>query len=267
MSTSAENSIKNGDLPGALTLLQESIRDDPSNSSLRIFLFQLLCVCGNWQRALVQLNVAADLDSEALLMAQTYRELLQCEGYRQAVFNGEKMPLIFGEPPSWTVSLLQGLALAAKGNADAAKAVSDEAFEKAPARAGSIDDQPFEWLMDADMRIGPIVEAVINGKYYWVPFDAISEITLSEPEDLRDLVWLPAKFEWTNGGEVIAFVPTRYPGEATTGDGATALARKTQWHDLGADYYIGAGQRLFASDTGDFPLLETRSIKFDTAGH
>ncbi|MBX2880242.1 MAG: virulence protein SciE type, partial [Granulosicoccus sp.] len=207
-----------------------------------------------------------DLDGEALLMAQTYRELLQCEGYRAAVFRGEKTPLIFGEPPAWTVALLQGLAIAAAGDGKSAKSVTDKAFEQAPARAGTIDDQPFEWLTDADMRIGPVLEAVINGKYYWVPFESIAEITFSAPEDLRDLVWLPAKIEWTNGGEVVAFVPARYPGEGTTSEGATALARKTDWKDLGSEYYVGAGQRVFASESADYSMLEARTIKFSSAG-
>ena len=46
---------------------------------LRVFLFQLLCVLGQWERALTQLNVAAELDAQALAMAQMYREALQCE--------------------------------------------------------------------------------------------------------------------------------------------------------------------------------------------
>lgn len=266
MSQAAESKITEGDLSGALVELQDSVRNDPSNPSLRIFLFQLLCVKGDYQRALTQLNVAAELDAEALLMAQSYRELLLCESYRSAVFDGKHMPLIFGEPPAWTVSLLQGLALAANGDGIEAKRISETAFEAAPARSGFIDEEPFEWLADADMRIGPVMEAIINGKYYWVPFDAIAEVTLSAPEDLRDLVWLPAKFEWTNGGEVVAFIPSRYPGDVTVSEDSTALSRKTTWNDLGDEYFIGAGQKVFACDSTDFPLLEVRSIKFSDSG-
>ncbi|MBX2881139.1 MAG: virulence protein SciE type [Granulosicoccus sp.] len=263
MTSPAAAEIKNGDVSAALASLQESIRNDPADASLRIFLFQLLCIQGEWQRALVQLNVAADLDNEALLMAQTYRELLQCENYRAAVFDGNKTPLIFGEPPAWTVSLLQGLEKSANDDSKSAKAISEAAFEQAPARSGTLDGQSFAWLCDADMRIGPAMEAVINGKYYWVPFESIDEVAFSLPEDLRDLVWLPVEFKWTNGGESVAFVPTRYPGEDTLDSGARALARKTEWRDLGDDYYVGSGQRTFASDSGDHPMLETRILKFD----
>jgi type VI secretion system protein ImpE len=34
-------------------------------------------------------------------MAQTYREGIICEVFREKVFSGEKDPLIFGEPVEW----------------------------------------------------------------------------------------------------------------------------------------------------------------------
>ena len=47
-----------------------------------MFLFQLLCVVGQWERALNQLNVASSLDPEALAMAQIYGEAVRCEAVR-----------------------------------------------------------------------------------------------------------------------------------------------------------------------------------------
>ena len=35
--------------------------------------------------------------------------------------------------------------------------------------AAPIDGKAFAWMADADMRLGPVLEAVINGRYYWVP--------------------------------------------------------------------------------------------------
>ena len=34
---------------------------------------------------------------------------------------------------------------------------------------------------------GPVLEAVINGRYYWVPFSRLTKVALEAPEDLRDL--------------------------------------------------------------------------------
>jgi type VI secretion system protein ImpE len=258
----AEECIKAGDLGAALSELQNAVRNDPAKPEYRTFLFQLLCVMGDWNRALTQLNVVADMDSSTLLMAQTYRELLLCEAFRAEVFTGKREPLLFGEPNTWTGILLQALANVDKGDGEAAHSIVTSAMDQATARAGTIDDQPFEWLSDADMRLGPVFEIILNGKYYWVPMSNIAEISFSEPEDLRDLVWLPVQIRWVNDGNSIGFMPTRYPGAATLADNQNALARKTEWTDIGSEFFTGAGQRMFATDAGDVPLLQTKKIVF-----
>lgn len=78
----AEELLKAGDLDGALGALQDAVRSNASDPKLRIFLFQLLAVLGDWKRAITQLKVCAELDPSALSMAQTYREGIICEVYR-----------------------------------------------------------------------------------------------------------------------------------------------------------------------------------------
>lgn len=261
----AEKHIKEGNLEAALQELQEAVRNNPAKPEYRTFLFQLLCVMGNWDRALTQLNVVADLDPAALLMAQTYRELLLCEAFRAEVFQGKRAPLLFGEPNAWLGDLLQALSPATDGRGSEAHEIVMKALDQASARSGKIDGQPFEWLSDADMRLGPVFEIILNGKYYWVPADNVAEISFSEPEDLRDLVWLPVQIRWVNEGNSIGFMPARYPGASTLDDAGNALARKTEWIDIGGDFHTGAGQRMFTSDSGDFSLLQSRNIVFDEA--
>ena len=55
-------------------------------------------------------------------------------------------------------------------------------------------------MTDADQRLGPVLEAVINGRYFWIPFQRISRIELDAPADLRDAVWTPASFTWICAG-------------------------------------------------------------------
>lgn len=221
---------------------------------------------GDLNRALTQLNVAADLDNDALLMAQTYRELLQCERYRESVFAGERAPLFLGQPPVWMSGLIQALSLSASGDGAGARALIDTAFQQAQTRPGNINGTAFEWLSDADMRIGPVLEGIINGKYYWVPLENVSRLTISEPDDLRDLVWIPAEFHWVNGGQSVGFLPSRYPGEQTLKDPQTALSRKTEWQDIGDEFYVGVGQKTLSTDNDEFALLQTRSIEFLDTG-
>lgn len=261
----AEVSLRNGDPAGALAQLQDQIRTNPSDAKLRIFLFQLLCVMGQWERALNQLKVASGLDPAALAMAQMYGEAVRCEAIRADVFAGRKSPMIFGEPDQWLALLIESLLVAGQGEPARAEELRLRAFDEADATAGVLNGQPFEWVADADSRLGPVLEAVINGRYYWVPFSRLSAVTLEEPEDLRDLVWMPAQFQFENGGQVIGLIPTRYPGSEKSEDGLILLARKTIWQEVAPDVHYGLGQRLLATDEGDVPLLDVRELTMRSA--
>jgi type VI secretion system protein ImpE len=97
----AQQFIRDGDLAAALAALQDAVRNNAADTKLRIFLFQLLAVMGQWPRALPQLNLAGELDASALPMVQTYRAAIQCEALRADIFAGKRAPLIFGEPQPW----------------------------------------------------------------------------------------------------------------------------------------------------------------------
>jgi type VI secretion system protein ImpE len=260
VANAAELSLKNGDPAAALAQLQEEIRNKPADAALRVFLFQLLCVRGEWERALNQLKVACGLDASALAMAQMYGEAVRCEAIRKDVFDGKKAPMVFGEPEQWLALLIESLLVAGRGDLTQSAELRTRAFEAADTSSGSINGQPFEWIADADSRLGPVLEAVINGRYYWVPFSRLSEVKLEEPEDLRDLVWMPAHLQFENGGEMLALIPTRYPGSESADDGLIALARKTVWQEVAPDTHHGLGQRIIATDAGDVPLLEVRTL-------
>jgi len=255
----AQELVREGDLAGGLNALQQAIRQDTANVQLRTFLFQLLAVKGDWQRALTQLNVAGELDAATLPMVQTYREAIRCEALRASVFAGERSPLIFGEPPGWIGLLVE--ALRHDGAApERAAALREQAFEAASASAGTIDGTPFAWLADADGRLGPVLEAIIDGRYFWIPFPRLSAIEIDTPADLRDAVWTAASFTFANGAQSVGLIPTRYAGTVEEGDDALKLARRTEWTGV-----RGLGQRMFVTDGGDYPLLDTRSIVFDSA--
>jgi type VI secretion system protein ImpE len=256
----AEEALRSGDLPTARRELADAVRAEPAAAALRVFLFQLLAVEGEWQRALNQLDVATELDAATLAMAQMYRETLRCELVRADVFAAKRSPLIFGQPEQWLALLIESLLVQGTERAGEAAALRERAFEAAPASAGTVDGTRFEWIADADMRLGPVCEAIINGKYYWIPFTRLARLDIEAPADLRDFVWAPAHFQFTNGGEAVGVVPTRYPGTESSADDALRLARKTEWQEAGQDVYTGLGQRVFATDAGDYPLLDIRSI-------
>jgi len=260
---SAEDSLKAGDLERAKTELQELVRKEPANSKHRVFLFQLLAVLGEWERALNQLNVLGDMDAGMLPMVHLYREALRCEVLRAEIFAGKTSPVILGQPESWMAALMEALRLVAEGRVEQAQSLRDQSFDEAPAVPGTIDGQPFEWLADGDARLGPMLEAIINGRYYWVPFQRIRELQLEKPGDLRDFVWTPARFRWANGGDAVGLIPTRYPGSERNEASSVRLARRTEWFDRGGDCVCGVGQRMLATDRGEHPILDVRHVRLD----
>ena len=63
----------------------------------------------------------------------------------------------------------------------------------------------------------------------------------------------------------MALIPTRYPGSEGSADAAIRLARKTNWNERSDGSATGIGQRMFASDQGEYSLLDVRSIEFDAS--
>lgn len=259
----AEACVRDGDPEGALKELTEAVKSNPADAKLRVFLFQLLCVLGRWDRALTQLDLCAEMDASALAMREMYREAIRCERLREEVFAGRKSPMLFGEPEGWIALLIESLLRTGRGDAAEAARLRDQAFADAPATSGKVDDQAFEWIADADMRLGPVLEAIINGRYYWVPFSRLLQVNIDAPTDLRDFVWAPAQLQFANGGETIALIPSRYPDSAKSADGLIALARKTVWNEPQAGVYFGEGQRVFATNVADFDMLALRTIALD----
>ena len=263
--SAAEQALKDGEPQRALKLLTDEVRTRPQDAKLRVFLFQLLCVLGQWERALNQLKVASELDAGTLAMVQTYREAIACEALRLAVFAGRKVPMLFGEPETWTALLIEALLREGKGEPEAAAKLRAQALDQAPPSSGSANGQRFQWIADADMRLGPMLEAVINGRYYWVPWNRLAQVVFDEPEDLRDAVWMPAHLQFSNGGEVVGLVPTRYPDtELATGD-LLALARRTEWRERPDGSFVGLGQRVLATDTTEWALMDLRTVTIDAA--
>ena len=244
--------------------LRKMIQKQPQRSDLRIFLFQIYCVQGEWMKASTQLDVLLELDPSSKPMVETYREALRCEALRREVFDGKRSPLVLGAPQDWLAMMIEALRVDAEGRPDAAAELRAKALEAAPATSGKLDDAPFAWLADADSRLGPVIEAIINGKYYWVPVSRLMRIEIDKPADLRDFVWAPATLTLENGAANVALIPTRYPGTERETDAALRLARATDWREQPGGAWHGVGQRVLTTDEAEIALLDVRVLAFDT---
>jgi type VI secretion system protein ImpE len=295
----AEERLKSGNLTEALAELQADVRREPANPQKRVFLFQLLCLLGRWDRALTQLQVLSDMDPSTGPMVQTYGPAIKCEELRREIFAGRRAPLLFGKPEEWMALLLEAARLTGEGKHDEAGPLRARALEAAPGTGGGVvvsvaggrmaaakvetvppsapggspaesaealsPETRFEWIADGDSRLGPMLEAVINGRYFWVPFMHLRKVQFERPADLRDLVWTPATLTLANGGETVALIPTRYPGSQDGADDQIRMARKTTWTECAPDTFLGQGQRLLMTDQGELPLLDLRTLNLEGA--
>ncbi len=255
--------LREGDLDGARAALVDIVRAKPGDDTARMFLFQLLCVTGEWDKARKQLQALAQVAENAQMLAATYNQAIDAELIRADVFAGKAdMPVLVGMG-GWIEGVAKAISLSAKGDHAQAEALRDEAFGQAPDTPGSLDGQAFEWIADADMRFGPTFEAIVAGRYGLVPFDAVASITSEGPQDLRDTVWYPVQLALKSGQSIAAFIPARYPGSEASSSSAIRLGRQTDWVDAqGAE--AGIGQRLWSLSEGDdAALLNLRKLTFD----
>ena len=155
--------------------------------------------------------------------------------------------------------LLEALKLTAAGEIAKAQALRAQAFEEAPASSGKLNGTPFEWIADADTRLGPMLEAVVNARYYWIPLSHIADVKVEKPEDLRDLVWMPAQFTWINGGQAVGHNPDALSGFEAHSDPSVRLARRTEWR-ISVTTRTSDSASECSRPTDDYPPMEIREL-------
>ena len=233
----AQELFQAGKLDEAVQALGAELRENPADVKRRTFLFELLCFSGEFQRAEKQLDVLASSGQAAEMGALLYRAALHAERIRQTIFEQKDYP----------------------------------ATEPSPAapEAGSLNGKPFTFFSDADPRLGPRLEVFAAGDYLWIPLAHISSIELQAPKRLRDLLWAPAivrtgpAFKGKELGEVL--LPVICPLSWKQPDDEVRLGRSTDWQDDGSGNAIPFGQKMFAVDEDEVPILDIRKLEFAAA--
>ncbi len=217
-----------GRLNEAVAALSAEIRDNPTDSKRRTFLFELLCFTGDYDRARKHLELLAKANQQAGMGALLYEACMHAERTRHETFEKEDFP--------------QG----------AAKAVG-----------GRVNGQPFSDFRDADPRIGPRLEVFTAGAYLWIPFEHIESIEMEAPKRLRDTLWAQALIHTGPGFRQVelgeCLVPVLYPNSARHADDNVRLGRSTVWEGD-----LPLGQKIFLADTEEIPILEIRSLQFSS---
>ena len=257
----ADDLLRSGDLDGARAALVETVRSEPANVPARMFLFQLLAVAGEWDKARRQLATIAQMSGEAQMLAVAYGQAIDAEAVRANVFAGKVRANQHVASP-WVDGVIDAIEHFASGRIAEGDAARDAAFDDAAETPGEIDGEKFDWIADADGRFGPCFEAIIAGKYGLQAFDQVEWINSSGAGDLRDIVWYPVQIGFKSGQSVAAMLPARYPGSEFSTSVPERLGRATSWVDQ--DWgQAGIGQHIWSLSTEtDLDLLSLRKLSF-----
>ena len=231
MAVTPRELFKAGKVREAVQALTSYLRDHPSDTAQRTFLFELLCFSGEYARAEKQLAVLADGSPEKETGAIVYYAALHAEKTRHEIFEKKAFP---SDPVS--------------------------------SRPGTLNGKPFDDIRDADPDIGPRLEVFAAGSCVWIPFEHVASLEMGPPQRLRDTLWAPAvvqagpSFRGMDLGEVL--LPAIYPFSWKQEDENVWLGRITDWSADEQDREIPNGQKMLLVDGEEFPFLEIRSLQF-----
>lgn len=254
--------LRLGDLSGARAALVEIVKAKPNDARARMFLFQLFALLGEWDKARLQLTTLAQLSPEAQMLSVAYGQAIDAERERAAAWAGTGPVRVHGTGEDWSMQLAEAISRLANGDIAGGEELRDAAFAAAADTPGDLDGVGFEWIANADGRLGPTFEAIIGGAWGLVRFEQVSSITSNGVRDLRDLVWYPTEIMFRTGQSVAAMLPGRYPLTERDGSEQDKLARATGWRE-GPGGDIGMGQQLLTLSGGeDVGLLQLRKLTF-----
>jgi type VI secretion system protein ImpE len=223
--------FKAGKVREAIQLLTVYLRDHPSDTVQRTFLFELLCFAGEYSRAEKQLAVLSSGSPEKETGAIVYYAALHAERTRHELFEKEAFPTDSPASPP-----------------------------------GELNGKPFTELRDADPDIGARLEVFAAGAYVWLPFEHVESVEMGPPQRLRDTLWAPAlvqaapSFHGMDLGEVL--IPAIYPFSWKHEDEQVWLGRLTEWSADETGRESPTGQKTLLVDGEEFSFLEVRSLKF-----
>jgi type VI secretion system protein ImpE len=259
----AKELLDAGHLSAAVEQVNQEVRLHPIDSRLRTFLFELLCFAGDFQRAERQLDVISQQDAKAEVGVQVYRNVLIAEKARRRLFAEGLCPRFLFDPPPYVRLHLEAVSRLREGNLTEVGGLLEESDGLQPRLKGRIEGQPFVDLRDGDDLISPFLEVIIHDTYIWLPFEQIKHLTISPPQHLRDLLWIPAVLESHHGPVGEVFLPVLYAGSSEHADDRLKLGRMTDWQAITEGLVKGVGQHLWFIDEQDRGLLEVRDLTFE----
>ena len=232
----SDDLVRAGKLDEAVDWLSAHLRDNPVDARSRTTLFELLCFQGEYDRAEKHLAVLGEGNQDTQVGALLYHGALHAERLRREMFEKETYPAPL---PAGAGQL-----------------------------AGSVNGKAFHTIADSDPRLGPRLEVLGAGDYFWIPFRQIQSIEIQPPKRLRDLLWIPARvttapgFQQRELGEVL--IPALTPLTFQHPEAEVRLGRLTEWCADEQGRERPYGLKMLSVNGEDFPILEIRRLEIQT---
>lgn len=259
---SATEHYRAGRLRDAIEAQIQLVKSFPADQGKRMFLFELVAFTGDLERAKRQVEALNYNEIELDSAVAGYRKILEAEQFRRKVFQDGIMPHFLVPPPEHLYKRLEAInALRNKQPAEASKLLAEADAAATPAK-GMLNGKPFLSLRDCDDLMGPTLEVMAHGDYYWVPFEQIDSLGMNGPKYPRDLVWYPAKLGVREGPAGDVFLPALYPNSHLEEDNQLKMGRTTDWKQVDGGPVLGVGARMLMVGDDAMPLLEVREVSF-----
>jgi len=257
--------FQSGKLTDALAAATNAVRNKPTDVGARSLLCELLCFCGEFDRAEKQLDATLQTDPQTMAGVSLLKHLIRSELGRREVYRQGRVPEFLTIPTEAQKKRLEALLCLRNGqSADAARLVS-EASELDVELSGDVDGVLFTEFLDLDDLLGPTLEVyTATGKYYWIGFEQIVSLEFNPVEHLSDMLWRSAAIETVGDVNGRIHVPAIYEGSETSSDERIRIGRATEWKNGGADGPTrGAGQREFLVNDDVLPIMQIQKLSFN----
>jgi type VI secretion system protein ImpE len=258
----AKLQLDKGNLSGAVESAIKLVKTNPTSVPGRIFLFELSCFSGDWDRAEKQLDVIGHQDADAMVGSMIYRQNFKAEQDRMKLFSDGLKPEFMTPVPSHVEDLLQALNRVREGNTAEAREIIDRVEEERPAYPCTVNGEGYSDFRDYNDLTMCVFEVLFKDSYMWLPFEHVQKIEFNEPKTLRDIYWIQANVEMVNGTAGEMFFPALYSGSWKSDNDQVRLGRMTDWRDAGDEVFVGEGTKLYWMDGRDKSVLDIRTIEF-----
>ena len=237
--------LNQGRLDDALSSLKTCVRDSPTDIAARSTLVSLFALLGDLDRAQAQFKAQQSLQGAGLPPA--FEDLILATQTRERVMAGQEAPHYLLDAPSWADDYQAALAaLASSGDESELEKLSASLASHLDQISGQTGPLAFEGFRNCDTRLTPVIEAVIDGAYTWIPLSDLQRLSIPERPDLvQDLVWCPVILMLTDSEVRHGHLFTTYPGTAEHGSANAKLARTVEWDESLRSLDVARGLQLF----------------------